>query len=125
MARILLAEDDEKQAKIYEKWLRTEGHAVTRVSAGDTGLEAATGGSPPDLVVTDIMMPEFDGEELVMVLDVLTPDTPVVVVTGTQDEELIRRLRGAESVVDVLQKPIQHEQFRAALRRALDRTQTR
>jgi two-component system phosphate regulon response regulator PhoB len=71
--RILLVEDDDALANVYQTRLQGEGFDVRRVSNGEEALAAALS-YHPDLVLLDIMMPKVSGFD---VLDILrnTPET--------------------------------------------------
>lgn len=71
--RLLLVEDDDALANVYQTRLQTEGFDVRRVDNGEDALAAAIN-YKPDLVLLDVMMPNVDGFD---VLDILrnTPET--------------------------------------------------
>jgi DNA-binding response OmpR family regulator len=71
--RILLVEDDDAIANVYQTRLLGEGFDVRRVTNGEDALAAALS-YKPDLVLLDIMMPKVSGFD---VLDILrnTPET--------------------------------------------------
>ena len=71
--KILLVEDDDGLASVYETRLDAEGFAVKRVANGEEALAAAIA-YKPDLVLLDAMMPKVSGFD---VLDILrnTPET--------------------------------------------------
>jgi CheY-like chemotaxis protein len=75
-----------------------------------------------DLVITDLIMPEMGGEEMLNELQKISPNLPVLAVTGyaLQDED-IDKLREI-GFVDVLSKPIDMEQLARVVQRmaALD-----
>jgi CheY-like chemotaxis protein len=60
--RILLVEDEEKQALLYQMELETEGYEVVVARNGREAVELVES-AEPDLVVMDISMPEMDGIE--------------------------------------------------------------
>lgn len=70
---ILLVEDDDNLANVYETRLQAEGFKTTRVNNGGDALQAALQ-SKPDLILLDVMMPKMSGFD---VLDILrsTPET--------------------------------------------------
>jgi CheY-like chemotaxis protein len=121
MARILIAEDDVSLGRIFVRWLENAGHEVTLVANGLEGLRATSfGGGAPDLLVTDVMMPESDGEELAAAFSLLGQDQhPVLVVTASSDTEKLNRLRAETSVVDILMKPVRREALLHAVNEAL------
>ncbi len=71
--RILLVEDDDAIANVYQMRLQAEGFDVRRVTNGEDALAAAMS-YKPDLVLLDVMMPKVSGFD---VLDILrnTPET--------------------------------------------------
>lgn len=70
---ILLVEDDDRLASVYESRLQAEGFKTKRVSNGEDALAAALQ-VKPDLILLDVMMPKVSGFD---VLDILrnTPET--------------------------------------------------
>ncbi len=73
---ILLVEDDDNLANVYEMRLQAEGFKTVRVANGEEALQAALQ-SRPDLILLDVMMPKVSGFD---VLDILraTPETAAV-----------------------------------------------
>jgi DNA-binding response OmpR family regulator len=73
---ILLVEDDDNLANVYEMRLQAEGFKTVRVANGEEALQAALQ-SHPDLILLDVMMPKVSGFD---VLDILrnTPETASV-----------------------------------------------
>lgn len=71
--KILLVEDDEALAGVYQARLEIEGFSVMQVNNGEKALAAARE-FKPDLILLDAMMPKISGFD---VLDILrnTPDT--------------------------------------------------
>ncbi len=102
--RKILVVDDEQNMRIalYEA-LQRLGHEVAVAENGRMALEKIAA-NPPDLVVTDIKMPEMDGIELLGRIRAEQPDLPVVVITGyaTVETAVEAMKRGA---VDYIIKP--------------------
>lgn len=73
---ILLVEDDDNLASVYETRLQVEGFKTHRVANGEEALAAALQ-TKPDLILLDVMMPKVSGFD---VLDILrnTPETQSV-----------------------------------------------
>ena len=79
-----------------------------RVELAENGKEALTkiAASPPDLVVTDLIMPEMDGLELVRTVRRRHPDIPVILMTAYGDETTVVDAleAGAASYVEPVQE---------------------
>lgn len=73
LKKILLVEDDDALAAVYETRLDAEGFKIKRVANGEEALSAALE-FKPDLILLDVMMPKVSGFD---VLDILrnTPET--------------------------------------------------
>lgn len=87
--KILLVEDDDSLASVYQTRLQAEGFDIRRVANGEEALAAALS-YHPDLILLDVMMPKVSGFD---VLDILrnTPETTnvkVVMLTAlSQDSD--------------------------------------
>lgn len=80
MVSILVVEDDVKLNKLYSTILIKEGYQVISAANGFEAL-AITADTHIDLIITDIMMPDMDGYELVELLRDADYEYPVLVVT--------------------------------------------
>jgi DNA-binding response OmpR family regulator len=122
MANILLIEDMEGVRKAVSVALRRAGHAVTEATDGGSGIEELRQRSF-DLVVTDILMPETDGNEVLMFLDGLPKRPPVVALSGggsrmTSDTALLLAKRKADAL---LHKPFDYGELVDLVGRLLPR----
>jgi len=83
MAKILIVEDDETLARMYQKKLEHEGFLVETAFSGEEGLKAVEK-EKPDLILLDIMMPGIDGFAVVKQLkaDNETKDIPIIILTN-------------------------------------------
>lgn len=110
-ARILVVEDDESMRDLLRMHLASAGYEVSTapdaISAGYQVLK-----SPPDLIVTDVMMPHMDGFEFVAALkaDRTLPDIPVIFLTSVDDGEHRGKELGA---VGYLTKPVRADRLLA------------
>ena len=100
MARILVVEDSQTQALAISGMLRKAGFEVTTAGNGIEGL-AAIRKSAPDLVLTDLEMPEMNGLELVEAIRGEFPLIPSVLMTALGSEEIAMQAlqKGAASYV--------------------------
>ncbi len=91
---ILIVEDDDNLAAVYETRLQAEGFATKRAPNGEDALAVALA-AKPDLVLLDVMMPKVSGFDL---LDILrnTPETQnvkIVMLTAlSQDSDKQRAM---------------------------------
>jgi DNA-binding response OmpR family regulator len=117
--RILVAEDDRKQAELIRLYLERDGHSVTVVHDGRTALEQIRRTSP-DLVVLDLMMPAMDGLDVAGAMR-LRSGTPIVMVTArTSEDDVLRGLEiGAD---DYITKPFSPRELAARVRAVLRRS---
>jgi len=103
--RILLVEDEEDIALLLGKRLRSEGYAVTRVADAVQAMQQVMR-LRPNLIILDLMIPGGGGLGVLHKVrrSILVQDTPVLVLTGTQDPEYKAKVMelGAEAY---FQKP--------------------
>ena len=119
MTRVLVADDDPSVRRVLERALEREGYEVATASNGAEALEAVAA-APPDLVVTDINMPDVDGIELLINL-IERGGIKVIAISGgglfPKDELLAdARLLGA---VDIIAKPFEVDDLLARVAAAL------
>ncbi len=65
MQRILVVEDDDSVRKLLIRLLTVEGYRAEEADSAAAALEIIRS-DPPDLVITDLLMPDTDGLELIM-----------------------------------------------------------
>ena len=84
MAKILIIDDDSAVRGVLQQILVRAGHEVMAQSDGQQALDVLQ--SPdtplPDVIFTDVYMPEMDGIEFLLRLGEVAPDIPAVVVSG-------------------------------------------
>ena len=104
MFKILIAEDDRELRQLFEHVLVKHGYAVTGVSNGREALQAMAE-NYFDIVISDIMMPEMDGYELVESLRQSGHTLPVLMITarGSFDDMRQGFLSGTD---DYMVKPV-------------------
>jgi len=86
--RILLAEDNPDDAALIQRQLRQSGVDVTIRRVDSASLfRAALDEVDPDIILTDHSMPQFTARDALRIARDARPQTPVIVVTGSLDEE--------------------------------------
>jgi CheY-like chemotaxis protein len=78
---VLIVDDDPFIREELRDALTAWGYAVVEAANGKEGL-AAVGKAAPDLVLTDIMMPEMDGIELILKLRAAHPSLRIIALSG-------------------------------------------
>ncbi len=117
--KVLLLEDDDSAKKQLSKAISREGFEVIVAEDGKKGLEVFEK-ERPDIVITDINMPEVDGLEVLHRIKRMAPDTHVIMVTGFGElETIITVLR--EGALDYIKKPIDLDKLSLALGRAKEK----
>jgi len=90
MAKILLIEDNEFVARMYENIFTLEHYEVSWASNGEKGVQQAQDWQP-NLIMLDIIMPNVSGLKILELLkaDESTKNIPVVMLTVIGEEEVI------------------------------------
>ncbi len=117
-ARILFVDDLERSRELFARLLEGPAYAVETADCVVAAC-AAIERERPDVVVTDLRMPEVDGLEGLQRFRTLAPDVPVIVVTAFGSiETAVEAMRlGA---FDYLSKPFDREPMEIVLRRAVE-----
>lgn len=121
-ARLFLVEDDADHLAALCDLMRAAGHAPTGFSSAMAALAALA--DPPELMLTDLAMPEMDGLGLLRAVRQRGLDLPVIMLTGHGDiGHAVQAIRaGAE---DFLEKPYDAAHLVAVIGRALAARATR
>jgi CheY-like chemotaxis protein len=115
--RILIIEDQEDLAELYESTLAKGGYVATVAYTGEEGV-AEFETRPSDAVLMDMTLPEMHGTKVLEQIRNLSASVPVVVVTGetmAESREVCQRL----GVQEYLAKPVEVDDLLRALERAL------
>jgi putative nucleotidyltransferase with HDIG domain len=117
MENILVVDDEEAIREVVSTMLETKGYNCTAVSNGRLAQEQVKK-CTPDLVLSDMIMPEMDGIKLLEWLRSYDPEVPVIMVTAIHDIstalEAIRR-----GAYDYILKPFEKDQLFLGVGRAL------
>ena len=116
MARILLVEDEVFISMATSMLLEDEGHVVDVASDGAKGLDMAVA-SPPDIIITDYMMPRMDGLTLIVRLRTLGSQVPIILATSVPESQLPSTYPGGHD--SYVGKPYVIEQILEPLERLL------
>jgi putative nucleotidyltransferase with HDIG domain len=117
MENILVVDDEEAIREVVSTMLESKGYRCTAVSNGRAAQEQVKRVTP-DLVLSDMIMPEMDGIKLLDWIRHYDPEVPVIMVTAIHDIstalEAIRR-----GAYDYILKPFEKDQLFLGVGRAL------
>jgi PAS domain S-box-containing protein len=99
--RILAVDDEPMMRQVVRRFLELDEHVVEVAVNGREAVAKLQASEPFDLVITDRAMPEMGGDELAAMVKVLTPETPVIMLTGFADlmEAVDQRPAGVDLVI--------------------------
>ncbi len=104
--RILLLDDSPVVSTILTKQLNKIGHKVDAVQNGQQGFHLATS-KHYDLVISDLVMPQWDGFKFMEAMQVISPQCPIIAISSSYDEDESReRLSRYSNVIGFLPKPV-------------------
>ena len=107
MADILLIDDDEMVRVTTRAMLEIGGHQVREASSGSSGIDQFRE-TRPDMVITDIVMPDMDGLETIQALFEISEDVRILAISGggrMLDSKTYLNVATRFGVKTVLKKP--------------------
>lgn len=118
--KILIAEDDTMVREMLDAFLTDQGHSVQSAENGVELVKLALS-EKPDLIVTDMHMPEMTGNSMVAMLDMYAPlaSVPVIMVTGATRSELADA--GIPTEIPILSKPVDFDRLMAEVNKVASR----
>jgi response regulator NasT len=117
--RIAVADDEPDMRDYFQKSLARLGHQVVVVAKNGRELVEQCRAARPDLVITDIKMPDMDGIDAANQLYRELP-VPVILVSAFHDPELVARAE-SDHVLAYLVKPIKQTDLAPAIALAMRR----
>lgn len=115
MARILIVDDEVTFRSSVAAVLTRHGHTVLEAEDGRSGLKLLQS-QPVDLVITDVMMPDQDGLEVIMAIRDGNIPVPVIAMTGHPEKaDLYLKMATTFGARRTLVKPFTMEEILAAI----------
>ncbi len=111
--RVAVADDEPRMREFYKEMLPLLGHEVVCVAKSGAELVNECQNLRPDLIITDIKMPDLDGIEAAKQLCKQGP-VPVILVTAHDDPELLARA-GDTHILGYLVKPVKRQDLQPAI----------
>jgi two-component system, NtrC family, nitrogen regulation response regulator NtrX len=120
MPKILIIDDEKSIRNTLNEILSYEGYEVAEAQDGNEGIKLA-GKDKFDIILSDIKMPKMDGIEVLEKLQEITPDTPVVMISGHGNiDTAVEAIR--KGAFDYISKPLDLNRMLVTIRNALDRS---
>jgi two-component system, response regulator PdtaR len=117
--RIVVADDERDMRQFLQEMLTHLGHTVVGAAEGGKQLVEICRTAHPDLIVTDIKMPDLDGLDAAAEVNRQRP-VPVVVISGHHEAALLERAN-VDYVMTYLIKPVKPTDLQAAVTLAVGR----
>ncbi len=117
--RVAVADDERDMRLFFQELLPYMGHQVVVNAETGRQLVEQCRAARPDVLITDIMMPDMDGIEAAALIN-REREIPTVLVSAYQEAELLAR-SGAEHIMAYLVKPVKPADLQAALTLAVMR----
>ncbi len=108
---VLLVEDEDAVRLFGSRALRNKGYKVVEAKSGEAALDVlANYGDAIDLMITDIVMPQMDGTQLIKHVRDKRPELKVICISGYAEEAFRKRLDNLEHI-HFLAKPFSLDQL--------------
>ena len=121
MQKILVIDDERAIRNTLREILEYEKFSVDDASDGSEGVKLIEK-NKYDLILSDIKMPKMDGMEVLDRIMSITPDTPVVLISGHGNiDTAVEALK--KGAYDYIAKPIDMNRLLVTVRNALDKKQ--
>ncbi len=119
--KILYIDDELPVTALVRDILSADNHVVIVANDGETGVklftESKEAGEPFDIVITDFVMPKIDGAKVASVIKSISPDTPVILLTGWD----LPKSQLGDYVDLLLKKPVFPSELRSSIFQVLSK----
>ena len=114
MGTVLVIEDDDAVRRVVERLLIREGYRVIAAASGEEALAAVEHEAALDVVLSDVMMPNMTGPEVVARVRRRFPSVSVLYMSGYAEDVLT-----LEAGAELIRKPFEPDRVAARLRELL------
>ncbi|MFA9410851.1 MAG: sigma-54-dependent transcriptional regulator [Deltaproteobacteria bacterium] len=119
-ARILVCDDEASLREMLQILLRREGYRVDVVDGVHAARDQLGSADPYDVVITDLVMPDGTGMEVLDAVRTRSADTQILMVTAyATTEQAVEAMR--KGAYDYVQKPFKNHELLATLEKALEK----
>ncbi|MBU2444226.1 MAG: sigma-54 dependent transcriptional regulator [Bacteroidetes bacterium] len=118
MAKILIIDDDDSIRDTLTNYLKKQNYEVLSAENGAMGINLVER-ELPDIVITDIKMPEMNGFEVLKKVKDLDPDIHVIIITAFDDmHSTVKAMQ--QGAYDYIEKPLEIDRLKITIKRALE-----
>lgn len=123
MARVLVVDDESQMREVLGQALTRRGHTVDQAADGRQALQRLAE-HQPDLVITDLVMPEMEGIETIQALRRKCPALPIIAISGggRVDPENYLSMAGQIGANRTFAKPFSLEEILTAVRELTEKS---
>lgn len=118
MKKILIIDDDLDFRAVVREIFEGEGFLTTEAANGISAIEEFLR-DQPDAVILDYQMPYMNGIETLIQMKKLNPSVPVIIVTGTQDPDIVRQAASCGSS-EFVTKPVDIEDLISKAKKSIE-----
>ncbi len=120
MQSILVIDDEEHLREAMRFTLEEEGYAVVDAENGRAGIDIYRQ-SPTDLIITDIIMPDYEGMETILAFKREFPESRIIAMSGREQSGPVSFLSMAQKLGagQTLNKPFRRAELLSAVREVL------
>jgi DNA-binding NtrC family response regulator len=115
---ILVVDDDSQMRRLLARILTGAGYTVHEATNGKHGIERFAQVRPA-LVITDIVMPDMEGIELIQALHQTAPTIPILAISGRSHHALYLRAATTLGAMAALEKPFDADKLLSVVERLL------
>ena len=116
--KILVVDDETAITELIEVILSERGYQVIIANNGKSGIRQFEK-FHPDLIITDLVMPDIEGIELLRVLRTRTKSIPIIVMSGNPVGQKFLKASRLLGAIDTLNKPFNPQELIKKIQRAL------
>lgn len=123
--KLIICDDEEKVCQLIYRMIDWQSLHFTEVHLAHSGSDAIRLAEQlrPDLIITDMRMPGYSGDQLIDIIKSFSPQAQFIVISGyTFDAHTPGKINS--NVIDYLMKPVSREELKAAVTKALLKSST-
>lgn len=119
MTSILIVDDAAFARRMIRKFLQVDGYEIIEAANGNEGLEKARTHTP-DLILTDLLMPDINGFDFLQKLQESDINIPTIIISA-DIQETSRTLGLSLGAIDFINKPPKQEEVLKMIKKVLNK----